>query len=237
MGECEPMRHCHHDHQKKETLETENGILKWTERSGNHRYLKEVFQNEATFKRLIREQVRELWLGNITIHAFYQEMKKIISQGYNAAWEEAQREVGAMTWFPLYQPYINELIAQDVSHLYGLAEYIEEHGDAVGGKLSTAQSRTWLWTNGYNKIQNEARVKTGEDTNLIWERYSKDGCFSCRKLEGRIYPAQEWSRERLYPQSPKLACIQDAKGIPVCRCRVSATSLPADTTPLGSLVT
>lgn len=197
--------------------------------SDKHHYLKQVSMNESRFAKRLRELVYLLWVGDIDQYEFYAEMNKLLMQGYRVAWEEGQESVGAGIFLPFYVPIINQKVRRDLSYVYGFAGFIEEHSRAAGGKLSTIAPRTELWINGYNKVKNLAKVETGQQTRLIWERHSKDGCSSCIALDGRVMTAKEWKANGLYPQHPSLACMRDAGGIPVCRCTLSVTD--ADLTP------
>ncbi len=176
--------------------------------------------------------MRELWAGDIDEHEFYARMRQIIIHGYEAAWEEGQEEVGVPVFLPFYISIINQAIIRDVSYIYGFASDIISGNRESGGKLSSLMWRTNLWANGFNKIKNLAKWMIGGDEVLLtWERHSKDGCRSCVALDGRTYTAAEWREFGIKPQDPRLACMIDSGGIPVCRCTLTVTDKQRSTDP------
>lgn len=204
----------------------ENGIRTRTEPLDNHYYLKQITTAERQFSRSIRELVRKLWVGDIDEHEFYAQLRIIIIHGYKVAWDEGQEEVGALVFLPFFSSLISQIAARDMSYIYGFAHYIIEHNKANGGLLSALQYRTSLWANNFNKIKNFAKWQTGEEEMLLWSRHSKDGCSSCRALDGKVYTAKEWREFGIRPQHPSLACMIDSGGIPVCRCTLLTTKKP-----------
>lgn len=184
------------------------------------------------FRRLIRKQVRDLWDKSITIQLFVFRMRLVIAEDFENAWTEGAKSVGISPSerTPEEQAVLNQMTAENISHLPGFALFIFINQRGVG-KLATVYNRAVLWINRYNEVRNRAIQMSGENKKLIWTVGPTEHCVDCIRLNGKVKRASQWKAANIAPQSKLLNCWGGH-----CQCKLDKTNRPMSKGPLPKLV-
>jgi len=178
----------------------------------------------SSFISSIRNIVRSLWNGSYDYYQAYEVMDMAITNGFTRAWWDGADDVGISPneLTPAERAAMHEAILEQRQYIDGFLTAIEEGSKANGGLLKTQFARARLWTKRYDDVRNMARAMAGRDQKLRWVLHPAEHCKTCLALAGKVKRASYWYAH-VVPNSPKLACVASANGIPVCKCTLEPT--------------
>lgn len=157
----------------------------------------------------INAAVRGLWTGVFDYLDFFDAMMETIRRGLTAAWYEGAEQAGITPdeLSAREQTALEQRIVQEFSYIDGLAEFVEAHSKAAGGKLGTCLSRARLWGNRYDEIKTLSTVMAKGDQKLQWQLGATEKhCHTCAGLHGRVYRASTWQENGALPRTRHLEC-------------------------------
>jgi hypothetical protein len=157
-----------------------------------------------------------------------------VTNGFTRAWWDGADDVGISPseLTPQERQAMQNAILSQRQYIDGFLTAIEEGSKANGGKLGPLFSRAGLWTKRYDDVRNMARAQAGEDQRLMWVwDPSKEHCTTCGRLNGQVRRASYW-HAHVIPNSPKLECVHNAGGVPVCGCELVPTDQRCTPGPL-----
>jgi len=187
----------------------------------------------SSFESSIRNIVRSLWNGNYDYYQAYEVMDMAITNGFTRAWWDGADDVGITPaeLTPRERAAMQEAIFNQRQYIHGFLTAIEEGSKANGGKLGPLFSRAQLWTKRYDDVKQAAKAMCGGDQRLQWRLGKAEHCKTCLALSGQIRRSSYWN-DHVVPNSPKLACVSSANGVPVCRCSLQPTDQRCTPGPL-----
>lgn len=178
----------------------------------------------STYRRRLRSLVTQYWNSAISRSDFKVGVSNAIDQQYRlAAQQGVQRGGLAMVDLePDELELLENAIKEEQSHIDTIADAIEANRKAEGGELAPLRARIDTWTNRWIGISNLffAIASKGQKLEWVWDA-RKEHCFTCSRLNGRVYRGSEWKAIGIHPRSPKLACF----GI-WCGCEFVVTDKP-----------
>lgn len=180
------------------------------------------------YRAALRGAVRGLWNGTFSYDQFIDAFDSAIRFHFPRAWGEGLAAVGlTMEDMNLEEKLkLQTLIVQEQSYIDPFAQAIEAGSKANRGPLQPLLDRVERWLARYNGIKSLAMQLAKNDPKLMWVKHASDSCDSCRRLDGKVKRASVWRAADLRPQSMRLACMQSAKGVPVCKCELVPTDAP-----------
>ena len=180
------------------------------------------------YRSVIRSSIRGLWNGSTSFDQFYEDMMWAIDTAFDAVWRVAARGCGIADdeWTFAEKAELERMKVREYEHIEALAARVEEGSKENKGRLRDALKTVGLWIQRLRSVYDRAQSLACGDKKLEWVRHAKDSCASCRALDGKVYRASIWAKYGLYPNCDKLECVQDAGGVPVCRCDLRPTTKP-----------
>lgn len=173
------------------------------------------------YGRRLRGLARGLWNGSIDRFGFADSVLSAMQRAFEQAWTEGARTQGIEPDERTTEEQIrlDQMVAEQVTFIPGLADYVQTHLKIDGFKLSQAQARIPMWTNRYNDVVNTAKVMAGGDKKLKWVLGPTEHCSSCMKLAGKVKRGSVWTASGIQPQSRSLEC-----GGYNCQCSLQPTT-------------
>jgi len=180
--------------------------------------------SEQEFRHSIRNAVRGLWSGAIDAGAFEEEMTRMVERRLRQAWEEglevcgfAVSEAGARE-----RAVLDQAIDENLPHVAGFAQAIQDGSQANGAALSPLLSRAEMWVTAWGRTKAAAQLIACQDQKLRW-RYNpaKEHCGDCSMLHGKVYRASVWAKYNVLPRGRNLEC-----GGWLCGCELEPTREP-----------
>jgi hypothetical protein len=177
------------------------------------------------YGRGIRAAVRGLWKGDFDIMDALDQFISTIQRGLRRAWLEGASKAGIteVELTPDELSQIETITGEEISHILPFLEAVNENNKASGAKLSPHLERSIKWLGRYSQVMNMAMQSASTNPKLKWVLGKAEHCESCLRLANKVKRASQWEEADLRPQSPRLACMQNAKGVPVCKCEFQVT--------------
>jgi hypothetical protein len=157
--------------------------------------------------------MRRFFKGEYDAFQFIDAMAAEIENQYMRAWREGAAEMGAYPedFTAEDDAQIESIITDNTNYLDGIAGDIEQfisEGPHTDAEFSAAfQSRVSLWSVGYERTVNQARLHFGTKQRLIWVAGpTEQGCPTCNGLNGIVAWAQEWEEAGVLPRGEMLQC-------------------------------
>jgi len=188
----------------------------------------------AAYGRDVRGIVRALWNGSIDESQAYDIFHDTVRVQFRRAWTEGSRACGIQPadWTPEEKTELERLTAIEIGFILPFLDFVRTHNKQSGHKFGALLPRAKLWEQRYGKLKAKAQVLSCGNKKLLWLIHSKVPCHDCRRLDGKIKRASQWEKADLYPNSPRLECVQSAGGVSVCRCTFEVTDEPCSRGPL-----
>lgn len=183
----------------------------------------------AGYRAALRAAGRGFWAGTFSYDEFIDAFVTAIDVHFPRAWGEGMKAVGLS--YPEdatleERNALDKLRINEKSYIDGFANAIEAASKANGGKLADVYARIEKWVVRYNGIKSQAMQMASNDPKLMFVRSAADSCDDCIRLDGQVRRASVWRKLNIRPQSPRLACMKKAKGVPVCKCKFLPTEAP-----------
>lgn len=183
----------------------------------------------------LRSAVRGLWSGAMDDFQAWDIFDLSIRRFYTKAYYDGAKEVGILPGdlTPEEKIHLRSAIQRETNFIDGFLNAIMQGSKANGGKLSPLFNRVELWVQRYQQIYTDGMMTAKDDPKLLWVWHPEaEHCSSCAALQGKVKRKSQWDKAALYPQSPRLECMQSAGGITVCKCHFEPTTDPASKGPL-----
>lgn len=187
-----------------------------------------VTKSVTMYRKSVRDAVRGLWGGSLTLIDFYESMSAAIRRQFPLAWNEgaAQFGIGAEERSAEEEQRLTLEINTETTYITAFGHAILADSKANGGALQPLLDRADLWVNAYNRIVNLAGVMAAADQKGEWVYGDTiDHCASCSGYEGRVYRNSIWRKYLepldLMPKGHGLSC----KGYR-CDCTIVPTTKP-----------
>jgi len=183
--------------------------------------------SELEYRAELRTAVRGLWLGLDDIWG-YENIQLAIHRQLPRAWAEGAKTCGVTMAdrTKAEKDELRDIIEREKGYIDGLVDAAMAGSKANGGKLGPLFGRVNLWLGRYREVRSKAQVISCQDKKLKWIITAAESCESCLALAGKIKRSSQWEAADLRPQSPRLACVKSAGGIPVCKCYFEVTDEP-----------
>lgn len=156
------------------------------------------------FLRVLTREVRDLYNGASTQDEFIDSLAALIEQQYRRAWNAGMRENGldpARDMTDAFEQRYQELVTAQFEFIDKYAKEIAQaaaDGKPIDGFLSRAE----LWANGYNNVDDIARLETAPtDLRFKWVYGDTEHCGTCAMLNGIVATAKEWMDSGYKPQN------------------------------------
>lgn len=185
---------------------------------------------ERGYRSSLRSAARGLWTGALTYSQFFDSMFSLIERGLTRAWYAGAEECGIkpaeLTQLELSA--LTQAIVMERTHIGRLADFVEQHAKAAGGRLRTVMARVELWAKRAQDVASRARVLACQDKKLQWQLGATENhCTSCLKLANKVKRASQWKAADIRPQMRRLEC-----GGWKCDCTLGPTDAPMSKGPL-----
>lgn len=166
-------------------------------------------RTKGSYRRRLREAVRGLYRGDLTLTQFVDSMDRSIQRGFRQAWRDGAAQEGIE---------MSELNDDERRTLRTLRNrefrYVLNFGqDILQGRrdekpLSTYIDRVDGWVSRYDRVKAKASLMAARDKKKEWSfDPSKENCTDCARLNGRVHRASIWDKYGIEPQSPLLECF------------------------------
>lgn len=190
-----------------------------------------------TYRASLRSITRGLWSGALSVDQFEAEMRNVINRRLSQAWEEGAAECGIKPDEFTTQEFLalGTVIQEELTHIGGFAEAIQQGSRANGGKLGPLLIRAGLWVNRYAEVRDHAKQMACGNQKLEWVLNAAESCRSCLRLSGQVRRASVWEAAGLRPKARQLACMQSSGGVPVCKCEFRVSDRPSNRGPLPKI--
>jgi hypothetical protein len=184
------------------------------------------------YRMLLRENARQFWSGQGDWYDFYSSMMLTIERGFKQAWAEGMETFGLKIDDQNQEEKTR--LAQEVisekTFVEGLADYVDQHSKANGGKLTLVFQRVEQWVAGYNRIRQLATAMAAKDKPLEWVIDSpRESCGSCVRLNGKVKRGSYWQTHVTPKDWDKLECRNG------CKCSLKPTTKPLSKGPLPKI--
>lgn len=190
-----------------------------------------TFKTLEGYRTSLRENARGLWNGTFNWYDFYSNMVDTITRGFNQAWAEGMAKYGMSMddRDAEERTRLQREIQSEVSHIEGVADFIEAYSKANGGTLAVCMQRIEGWVAAYTRIVQLATAMAAANRKLKWNMHPAEHCGSCLKLAGKVKRGKYWTEHVTPKDWDKLEC---RKG---CKCSLDPTDEPCSKGPLPSL--
>lgn len=134
-----------------------------------------------SYRSQLRANARALWNGTWDEFQFYGEMLTTLRRNLTQAFQEGAASCGIRPneYSDEERARLEAEIANEVSRLDPLTDFIVANSRANGGKLATVYARLELWTNAYTRVKNVAQTLACGDIKLKWHMNPlKEHCFA-----------------------------------------------------------
>ena len=172
----------------------------------------------------LRHGVYGLWSGKLDVQTAIAHMWLVIERGLTQAWYTGAAVCGVLPdeLSNIELDALANAIHGELGHLEGLVYDVSKGNKESGTKLSAWNSRLAMWANRYTDVMNQAKVMACGNKKLKWVMGpTKEHCFDCLNLAGKVKRASTWAASGWAPQSKALEC----QGYN-CKCRLEVTDEP-----------
>ncbi len=179
-------------------------------------------KNLNDFNSGVRALVRGLWSGVLTEFQFVDGMVSALSRYLREAWYAGlqRADIQPEEMSDEERMAMERFINSQYPYVINFAQAVSSGSQANGGKLAPLFNRARLWTNRYGEAENQAFIMASQNQKMRWTRNpQKDSCETCLALDGRVYRAETWHRNGVWPRSPRLRCFPGP-----CGCTLERTS-------------
>src|SRR3990172_9709708 len=183
----------------------------------------------SSFEATLRSLIRQLWNGEIDEQNFQFSMQAAIADGYDRAWRAGESKCGIAPEDRTGEEdrLKRTMTAEAMDRIRDLAIFVLQHTQSP---LSTILNRADIWTNGYNRMMEQAQALACGDQKFRWELGDTEKhCKSCLRYNGKVHRGSTWHAAGALPQSHSLEC-----GGFLCDCRLVPTDAPASSGTLGA---
>lgn len=187
-----------------------------------------ALKSASVYRKSIRDAVRGLWSGALTLIDFYETMSAAIRRQFPLAWNEGAGRfgMGPDERSDEEEQRLTLEINTQTSYITDYGRAILDDSKANGGALQPLLDRAEMWVTSYERIVNLAGVMAGADQKAVWiYGDTVEHCPSCKAYEGRVYRNSTWRKYLepydLMPKGKGLAC-----GGWRCDCAIVPTNRP-----------
>ena len=140
------------------------------------------------YRRMVRAAFRGVWTGALTVDDFIDTMAITIRRGLTKAWAEGMKQCGLtpaeMT--PQEETKLEQMIAGEYGHVFGVADYVAQNTKADKVKLAVVFARSEMWINRYNEVIAIAQTMACGDKKYRWVVGPTEHCTTCAGFHGRV---------------------------------------------------
>lgn len=138
--------------------------------------------------------IRDFYDGSMDEGEFIDEMIRLIEGQFGRAWNEGMREVGfdPKRMSAADRASLQGRIDKEFEFILDFAQQID-NAAAEGKPVDAFRQRVKLWTNRYNEILNDAKMRFGGKKRLEWIYGDTQHCKTCEKLNGIVATARAWN--------------------------------------------
>lgn len=164
----------------------------------------------ATYQRALRELGTGMWRGEITRGDFTTRSRQEVSRSLEEAFF-AGVESGGLSKADLTaseRGKLVSLIKQEQIFITNLSAFIADNTKSKGGRLNVVRSHVDRWISRYANVKDIGFLIASRGKKKRWRvDPRKESCFDCLHLDGRIYTATVWLKNKIAPKSRLLACF------------------------------
>ena len=190
----------------------------------------------ADYQKDIRGVMRAFWNGTVDFDQFFDLMLDTVRLGLTRIWNAGAAECGIQPseLSPEEKTKLAQMINSENTHIFEVADFIEQNSKANGGKFRQILPRAALWGQRGLDAFNQAKILACGDQKLKWNYDpAKENCPSCKRLNGKVKRASFWRRSGIRPQNPPNNSI--ACGGWRCGCSLDPTDEPVSRGPLPKM--
>ena len=164
---------------------------------------------EGDYRASLRAAMYALWRGVMSLEQFTDSMMNAVDRGLNNAYQEGLRKAGIRPneATPTEAALLYEEIANNVSRIGQLADFIAANSKDSGGKWGTVANRLDLWVNRYGALRTKVEAQAAGDRKKQWALgKTEEHCVTCYGVNGRVYRNSVWMANDCLPRSSSLCC-------------------------------
>ena len=116
-------------------------------------------------------------------------------------------------------------VLHSFDELQRLSDEKLEVKQALMRQRNAVVNRLTLWAQSLRRMYSQGQTSGQSNQMLRWTvQPGKAHCRTCAAADGQVHRASSWAARNLYPGGPALACVASANGVPVCGCKLEATT-------------